>query len=158
MPLLLSFCPTTVLSGQTSLLLWQQQAAEVGAPYGPWGPQISCLLSQLINSTLICLVFQITHHPGRGVLGPDSQTIVSPVSFGRISFSPFPLAASSPRSLSKTIVVKVSFPSAEGMRMLARVGCRCRPAENRMPVFIFTLVELRVPLIQSLLLLYVLMR
>lgn len=35
MPLLLSFCPTTVLSGQTSLLLWQQQAAEVGAPYGP---------------------------------------------------------------------------------------------------------------------------
>lgn len=30
-------------------------AAEVGAPYGPRGPQISCLVIQLINSVLICL-------------------------------------------------------------------------------------------------------
>lgn len=62
MPLLLRLSLTTVISGQASLLLWQQQAAEVGAPYGPGGPQISCLLSQLINSTVICF------------RSPDSQT------------------------------------------------------------------------------------
>lgn len=47
-------------------------------------------------------------------------------------------------------MVQVSFPSAERDKGAApRLAAVGRPAENRMLVFIFLLVELRVPLIQS---------